>query len=335
MVERKEVIKASKISQINVEEILIGTKKMNKKVSIRYHEKPLVIQTPFLEIMGPLKKTIHPNIYQMETLFSGDTKNRIREWYEFIENIENNISTQVINNGTKWFTSKNIEIKSLIREHDVQPGTFFIRWLIKLETNIFVDDTKKQFNPFDLKAKDLVKLIAEIPDIWINENQCGLAVLVQKVMVMSLQEKTQNEYVFSETDSDETDETDKDNNIITLLATEQKVKNNVPQPSVTKSKSIETIDSKNSKQFSKQQNPQAEKIKKLMENVKGMSGKRNMNRDQTLTKNNQKLSNKLISDLSEDEEISIEEIPENKQLPKLGQYNSSSEGINEEDLDFN
>lgn len=221
----KQVIKAQKISDIKITDIVIGSKKTNKTVPITYNgkSKMLVCQTPFLEVKGDLRKTPYPNIYQLDTLFKGDGKLKIHELYQFIEKLETHISEQVMNNGSQWFTQKNIIIKSLIRELDAEKEVYFIKWPINLETNIFVDENKNSFNPSNLKEKDLVKLIIEISNLWVDENQCGLAAHVQKILVKPYSEKLQNEYIFDETDSESAGD-EKENNIISLLATEQKPK---------------------------------------------------------------------------------------------------------------
>lgn len=319
---QREVIKASRISQIIVSDILIGTKKINKKVSVRYHDKPLVIQTPFLEIMSPLKKTSHPNIYQMETLFKGDTKNKIDEWYDFIENMETQITNQVIANGTHWFTSKNVNINSLVKECDPQGSRFFTRWLVILESNIFVDTDKKTFNPAMLKEKDLVKLIVEIPDLWVEGDQCGLATVVQKIMVKPYQEKVITEYVFDESESDESDDSGNNTSIISLLATEQKIKQN--QPIKQKNGDQEKNVKPQSKSLPTNQNSQTERNRKLMEDVREISGKRPIHPEQ-VGKNASK--NRVTSHFSEDEKIIFQEFHQS-------QDSLSSDEINEEDLDF-
>ncbi|XWV26521.1 hypothetical protein QJ857_gp0546 [Tupanvirus soda lake] len=222
-----EVIKALRICDINVEEVVIGTKKTNRTVPITYKTKPLVFQTPFLEVKGGLRKTAFPNIYQFDTLFKGDTKQKIHNWYQFIENLETHVSNQVVSNGSSWFTQKDVNIKSLIRELDPSKEIFFLKWPVDLKTNIFVDENKKPFNPVDLKDGDCVKLIVEISDLWISENNCGLAVIVQKILVKQYFEKPQSEYIFNDTDTDSESEReldDDENNIISLLATEQKTR---------------------------------------------------------------------------------------------------------------
>jgi hypothetical protein len=233
MTTTKEIIKALKISDINVEEITIGsnvkeitigTKKTNKTVPITFKNKSIVFQTPFLEIIGNLRKTPYNNIYQLDTLFRGDNKQKNHQWYQFIENLETHVSNQVVSNGSKWFSQKNIIIKSLIRELDPEKGIFFVKWPIDLKTNIFVDESKKLFDPMTLKERDLVKLIVEISDLWINENQCGLAIVVQKILVKPYLEKIQSEYIFDDIESENSEENERENNIISLLATEQKTR---------------------------------------------------------------------------------------------------------------
>jgi len=220
-----EVIKALRLSDIVVDDVVIGTKKTNKTVPISFRDKPLVFQTPFLEVKGTLRKTAYPNIYQLDTLFKGDTKQRIHQWYQFIENLETHISNQVVKNGSNWFTQADVNIKSLIRELDLTKEIFFVKWPVDLKTNIFIDEKKKSFNPVDLKDKDCIKLIVEISDLWISDNNCGLAVIVQRILVKPYMEKIQTDYVFDDDDVDsESDIDDNENNIISLLATEQKTR---------------------------------------------------------------------------------------------------------------
>lgn len=223
MTTAKEVIRASKISDIVIDGVTFGNKKTSTTVPIRWKGQPLVFQTPFIEVIGTLRKTIYPDLYQMDTLFRGDHKKKQQQWYQFIENLETHISILVKNHGTKWFTEKNVNIKSLIRELDPDKGIFFIKWPIDLKTNIFIDEHKNLFNPANIKEKDQIKFIVEISDLWIRENQCGLAVIVQKALVKQYTETIPSEYVFDDTASDEVND-NPDNSIISLLATEQKTR---------------------------------------------------------------------------------------------------------------
>jgi len=185
----------------------------------------LVCQTPFLEVVGSIKPTAYPTIHQLDTLFKGDSKKKIHAWYEFIENLETHICGQVETNGSDWFTKKRVAVKSLIKDFDNNKNIYYVRWPIDLRTNLFIDDKKKPFNASNLKERDLIKLIVEISNLWIDDDKFGLAVVVQKILVKPYQEKIHPEYIFNESDIDSASESDDNNqeiNIISLLATEQK-----------------------------------------------------------------------------------------------------------------
>ena len=219
----KQLIKAIKISKININDIVVDKKKVNKIVPIKYKNKSLICQTPFMEVKGELRKTVHENIYILDTLFKGDTKKRITAWYEFIENLENHIIEQVETIGLQWFTQKNVMIKSLIKQDENDKNMYFIKWPINLQNNMFIDENKKPIDPFSIKNKDLVKFIIEISNLWVDDTQFGLAIIIQKVLVKRYTEKIESEYIFDDSESDNED-TDNENNIISLLATEQKSK---------------------------------------------------------------------------------------------------------------
>jgi len=178
----RQVVKAQKISKINIPDIVVSPKKAGKIVPITYKNKSLVFQTPFFEVKGNLRSTDYPNIYQVDTLFKGDTKQKNNECYQFIENTETHIIEQVRQNGSEWFTQKDVIIKPLLRDLDTEKGNY-IKWPIDLTNNIFVDEHRQPFEPTKLRDKDLIKLIVEIPHLWVHENQFGLVVVVQKVLV--------------------------------------------------------------------------------------------------------------------------------------------------------
>lgn len=226
----KQVIKAYRISDINIDEVMVGPKKNNKKVPISMHNKPLVFQTPFLEITGPLRGTHMPNIFQLDTLFKGDNRQKIDQWYNFIQLLEDHVTVQAVNNGNDWFTDYDVSFKPIIREFESDKGQY-IKWVIDLRSSQIIDENRNPFDENTLKSKDLIKLIVEISDLWINESQCGLVVAVQKIMVKPYHDKIISEYVFndSESDAEASIEDEKQNNLISLLATEQKPKNKLSQ----------------------------------------------------------------------------------------------------------
>jgi hypothetical protein len=230
----KNVVKALKISDIVVEDIILETsnKKKTTKVPITYHDGgSIAFQTPFLEISADkLRKTSFPHIYQIDTLFKGDSKSKINQFYQFIESLESHIINQVAKNGSKWFDQKKIILKSLIRESDLNKGMYYIKWPIELKEKMFIDENNNVFNPKNFKEKDSIRFIVELSNLWIDANQFGLACIVQKIMVRPFQEKILSEYEFAHSDSTNSEDEEHADNIISLLATEMvnssKSKNN-------------------------------------------------------------------------------------------------------------
>lgn len=264
MTSSKQVIKASKIGDIIIDEIIMAPKKIKNKVSITLNGKSPVIQTPFLQITGTLRKTPVPHIYQIDTLFRGDSDKKMNQWYEFIENLETHITNHIMSIGTSWFTEKNVIIKSLIRENDNDSNIHFIKWPICLADNMFIDENKKPFDPSEIKDKDLIKLIIEISDLWVQENQCGLAVIVQKVLVKPHVEKIESEYIFDDSDSSVSySDDDNKSNIISLLATEQKKSSSKKKGYCTKQELGSTLSSK--KQVELKKSLSGSTIKEFME----------------------------------------------------------------------
>ena len=81
-----------------------------------------------------------------------------------------------------------------------------------------------KIDPTTIVANDIIKMIIEIPEIWMKDNDCGLFVVVKKVLV----KKAKKEYMFEK--SEESDDID----MVSLLATKQiktvqpkKIKDNI------------------------------------------------------------------------------------------------------------
>lgn len=194
----KQVMKATRISNIKINDIEIGTKKVNRKVTIQLYNKHISIQTPFLEVCTPLQKTSVANLGQLDTLFKGESDKKINQWSQFIEDLEKKIFEHSKVHGINWFTHNDIKMKSLIRE---QEAHVYIKWPISLEPNVFVDEKKQSFAPSNIRIRDLVKIIF-VPELCVDKDQFGLIVNVQKIMVKPFVDKVQCEYVFDESESD-------------------------------------------------------------------------------------------------------------------------------------
>jgi hypothetical protein len=227
----KQLVRALKISSINISDIVIGTKKINRKVSITYQGKPLVFQTPYLKVSGKPTKTANQNFMEINTLFEGDSREKIDEWFNFIDNLENSISVQIEKHIEEWFSNTNITIKSLIRGTDI----LYIKWIVGCNHG-FIDDNNKYFDPQNLKEGNLIRMVVSAENLWINENQCGLYIIVPKLMVKTKEEQNETEYDFNSESDDE---------LISVLATEQKpeqikktAKLNVKKPELNRNLTI-------------------------------------------------------------------------------------------------
>lgn len=229
--EKKELVKASKISNINIKNVTIATSKKNKTVPIFYKEcnstfgkqnKSLIFQTPFLEVMDPVQDTRLSGINQFVTCFPSKPHIKKNHFFNFIENLETYIIDLVDKTEESWFAEKNVTMTPLIRE-TTDTCINYIKWPFYNTSCLFIDEKKQPFNFENIRKKDSVKLIVEISNLWIDKNQFGLEINIQKVMVRPHLEKIQSEYIFDEDSSSESEEAN--NKMSQLFATDQKSKN--------------------------------------------------------------------------------------------------------------
>ena len=214
------IIKASKFTDIDITTISIGKKHDNKaKISINGNH--IVIQTPYLEVY---KIRSQPNgIFEVFTLFKGDKKKKIDQWYKFIEDYELNVLKKIKETNHSWFTENNVSYKDLIREED---GVFFMKWIINSNTTSCINQQEHQVPLLNLREKDKIQSIVDLSYLWINGHQFGTAPTVQRMRVKEYIEPILSEYVFDDSNSDSDNEDDNedelDKDMISLMATEQK-----------------------------------------------------------------------------------------------------------------
>ncbi|BCS83024.1 hypothetical protein QLL95_gp1099 [Cotonvirus japonicus] len=221
MTTNKQSLKALKISNINTKDILVSTKKRNMKAPISYKNEKLVFQTPYMKVHSDLIASDNPNIFFLDTLIKGKSARRSKEFYDFIDNLETDTANQAINNNMDWFSTGNVNVKSLIREDQVT----YIHWIINISLCSFVDEHNSKYDHKNLKIKDFVKFIVEIPDMMIKDNKIGLAAHVHKIKVKKYEKKEKiiPDYEFS---SDSDSENSEGNKYISVLDTEQKPSKN-------------------------------------------------------------------------------------------------------------
>jgi len=189
-------------AKVNTIEVKIGSLQKNQSVPVIYNKDSLRFHTPFLKPSTEgLLKTDFPNIRQINTLFDSTNDDA---FYNFIEELENRISNEVGKNAKGWFTEKNVGLRSLGKKIDQQGDSekenIYIGWPINMLQCEFVDENNDTYEgDFD---DILVKILVEIPNIWINPNLFGLTVIIKKIMVRNINAKPSNiKYEFG-SDSD-------------------------------------------------------------------------------------------------------------------------------------
>lgn len=218
--QKSQVIKAEKIPKVNISDIRLSKHKVDKKVKIDLKSKNIVFQTPFLKIAEPPRISANGKVCEIQTLFDGKNKSKIERWYQFIENVEQHITDKLIQVGSKWFESNNITIKSLIREY--QDNQYVVKWIVLLKANMFVDENMKPIYLESIDSNFMVRLVVELPNIWINGDDCGLSAIVHKVMFKSHPEEEERECEYEFTDSESNSNSDfSEENLEQYMATEK------------------------------------------------------------------------------------------------------------------
>lgn len=211
----KQTIKATRLSNINIQDIILNAKKNNKYCSLKYKNRPLILQTPYLKVKDAVRKTNHDNLCIIDTLMETYPITNAIKWSKFIDDLESHISNQVSLIGKSWFNQNNIIFKSLIKTND--ENIQYIKWPINLAKTIIVDENKNSILPTSIKAGDYLKFIIEFSNIWIDDNKFGLAIVVHKILLKDIIE---NDYVFDDSD-DETENIGCESDIMSLLVTEK------------------------------------------------------------------------------------------------------------------
>lgn len=204
-------VKANRLVDLDLDLLTIdGNLNANGNINIRYDHNNLVFQTPYMNVYGDLRQTSFEGVYQLDTLFTGDTSSKNRMFFDFIEQLEAKLTDYIARHGSGWFDNNCVNIKSLIRESS--ENNYYIKWPIYLNKDIFVDENRRKISPDNITKSTCVKLIVEIPGIWRKSSECGLALVVRKVLVK--QRYSDYEFNLSDEHSDNQD-------IISFLATEQ------------------------------------------------------------------------------------------------------------------
>lgn len=213
-----QVCKALKIENIDLADVVVGEKN-GKKIPITINGEQLIFQSSFLCVKSKLRKTDKPNISQMDTNFTGLNQKKVNQFYDFIEKFEDYVLRRVKIQAEYWPNFSNLNVKSLIRGCGDEENT--IRWIFLDTKTKFVDENRNDYDPQDINENDFIKLIVEIPYLWVDDNgNGGFVIIVHKVLVKkAVPEEIPTEYVFDDSD-DDSDDNSNEENIISMLQTE-------------------------------------------------------------------------------------------------------------------
>lgn len=185
----KKQIKALKISEIDINKIMLGKKNGNKS-KLSYDDSLLVFQTPYMGVKNLLKKTLYPYIFRIDTFFKGENQEKLKLFHSFLERIDEKILGLVNNVGGDWFESKDIDYKCIIEYEGKDYENNYIKWPIDINYVKDIDDLEK------MNLTDQVRFIVTVPNLWIEGSRFGLTYCIQKYMIRR-EEKTENEYLFN------------------------------------------------------------------------------------------------------------------------------------------
>lgn len=248
--ESSVIRKAQKHSSINVDNIFLDSKRKKGIVQLFYNSEVFNIQTPFLQVLGSITPSNFPSKKHFITAMNSNSKTsekRIKKFINSLEQIEDKVVTQIAKIGNKWFSNQDINFIPMIRE--TKNIDAHIKWTFDIDDTMFIDDNKNSLGFDSIKEGVLVKLIIEIPAIWINkkENQCGMIVNVKKTWIKQEQNiKPQpilkNEYIFDD-ETASASSSSEENNDTSLFMTEQKLNEKKFKLNTNNKKKTVTFDS--------------------------------------------------------------------------------------------
>lgn len=223
-----------KLSEINFDNIVYKDIKSNSKktvIFLKYKKNNnltnFVIQTPtFLNINEPIK---NKNYYELEIPIYGKKQNKINEFADFFNKLDEKIMYDARIHSNKWFSNfeiNEINYQKTIRESvnlKYKNGIFKIKVLnnIDFKTIVQLNNTDK-ININDAPRNSWIKLIFEIHALWINSNGFGIFL---KPIIISFTPIEKKIYKFLEDSDEEIDNIMDSENDIFLKGTNNNINN--------------------------------------------------------------------------------------------------------------
>ena len=226
--------KATSFYKINMVDINVKKPQKNKIIPLIYNNDELVFKTPYFKMPNDgFQKTKFPDISQLSIEFENKTK--INKFLKFIDELEEHISKLIIDNGSKWFTQKNIILRSFIKNfNDNKTGI-----MLPVNNNeCLIHDTDDNSMYYDdIDKTDLIKFIIKVPHLWINNNQFGLVVIIDKILVKHTIVPQDVEYIFGTDSESHSEYSDKISSIFAdpEFSIKKSINNNSDKITLTKS----------------------------------------------------------------------------------------------------
>lgn len=189
---------------------------------ILHNGNPLIFQTPFLTVMEKPAATTHRNIVEMMTSFEAENpsdKKRAARLFDFFEGVEDHLTSLVVRDHTKCFTTKEIELKPIIRAN--ADGQYYIRWLVDMTEATVTDQSQSILDLIDLEPGSLVKMIVELAYVWFGNEMFGLGYKVHRILTKKNEPPVpvvKTEYLYVSDDEESSEEEDP---IRSMIATER------------------------------------------------------------------------------------------------------------------
>lgn len=249
------------ISEINFDNIVYTNIKSNSKktvVFLKYKKKnilkSLAIQTPtLLNINDPVKNQMN-NSSDLDIPLYGKKENKINEFENFLNELDNKIIYDAKINSSSWFSNFNTEEMNYQKLIRVSEDKKFNKGMIRIKilnnddfsTNIQLNNQTK-ISQDEIPRNSWVKMILEVHAIWINQNGFGLFL---KPILVSFIPIEIREYKFLEDSEDEVDDViDSENSI--FLKSQKMINDSNSETSILKLNSPSSKNvSINSRRFS-------------------------------------------------------------------------------------
>jgi len=118
-----------------------------------------------------------------------------------------------------WFSeNSNITMKSLVKSGSKYE---YVKWPISIKNeDVCTYDNRMPCDPDNIDFNSEVRFIVEVPYMWIKNDNCGLFVVIRKIVIKEVETQPELFYKFDDNSEDECENNSEDEHLLTLLVTE-------------------------------------------------------------------------------------------------------------------